>query len=528
MSVAPGPVPATVGSHLVCARCRRPARAKRPGPTDPRQGQPEDTALPPVDVMGYQGRSRLVSVVRWWPEGPVCSGCFARACESYGRCILCRRHRLLPGMDAHGQPALCTDCAGGLGDFTCPRCGQEGWRHGHGGCARCVLTDRLSALLDRGDGTLAPALGPFLKTFTAMDRPRSGMLWLSKPHVPALLRALATEAVPLTHAGLDTLAPPKAVTHLRDLLVASGVLPPVDRFLAQFQQWLTAWQQEITDPDHARILHRYAAWCVHHRLLKATRTAPVGPYRVQNARTALRQAEQFLVFLADADLTLATCTQADLDCWVAEAPTYQPRVLRPFIRWANTTRITRNLHMGIPPEGSRPPLEARAQIDLLRRALNDPAMSVADKVLVLLVGLYAQPLTRIVALTIHDVARTGTEVTIALGDPASPVPAPLDRIFLEHLAHRENLATATNPDSQLLFPGRRAHQSLHPATLRLRLRNLGVANLDSRRGALRQLLLSTPAPIVAEMLGYTSATTERIARESGRTWADYVHLRTSD
>ena len=62
--------------------------------------------------------------------------------------------------------------------------------------------------------------------------------------------------------------------------------------------------------------------------------------------------------------------------------------------------------------------------------------------------------------------------------------------------------------------------------VRLRMRNLGITNLDSRRGALRQLLLRTPASVVAGMLGYATGTAERISAESGATWAQYVHTRT--
>ena len=55
---------------------------------------------------------------RKWPEGYLCSGCFARACETYGRCAGCGVERLVPGIGKDGE-ALCTTCAGGLGDFTC-------------------------------------------------------------------------------------------------------------------------------------------------------------------------------------------------------------------------------------------------------------------------------------------------------------------------------------------------------------------------------------------------------------------------
>jgi len=70
---------------------------------------------------------RVWVAIRTWPEGRICSGCFARACETYGACPGCGIHRLLPGRLTNGdgeQQPCCSDCAPGIGDFTCTRCGQ--------------------------------------------------------------------------------------------------------------------------------------------------------------------------------------------------------------------------------------------------------------------------------------------------------------------------------------------------------------------------------------------------------------------
>ena len=198
---------------------------------------------------------------RKWPEGYLCSGCFARACETYGRCAGCAVERLVPGIGKNGE-ALCTTCAGGLGDFTCTRCGIEGWLHYAGICGRCVLADRLKVILDDGTGAIRPELVPLFDSVCAMSRPRSGILWLTKPHVPPILRALALGQVPLTHDGLSTLQPWRCVIYIRDLLVGCGVLAPVDRYLFLFEKWLPGWMQTIEDANHHKILQRFATWHV--------------------------------------------------------------------------------------------------------------------------------------------------------------------------------------------------------------------------------------------------------------------------
>ena len=83
---------------------------------------------------------------------------------------------------------LCTDCAGGLGDFTCEACGREGIRYRRGACGNCVLAERLAVLLDDGTGRIRRELAPFADGLCQMKRPRGGMTWIGRPHVQEMLR----------------------------------------------------------------------------------------------------------------------------------------------------------------------------------------------------------------------------------------------------------------------------------------------------------------------------------------------------
>lgn len=149
-------------------------------------------------------------------------------------------------------------------------------------------------------------------------------------------------------------------------------------------------------------------------------------------------------------------------------------------------------------------------------------MDLTERVIALLILLYAQPLTRIVRLTIDDVIRDGDQVFIRLGDPPVPIPVPFAEIVTNYVANRSNLTTATNPTSRLLFPGRRAGQPLHPTSIRLRLHRLGIPNLNGRSRAVRELLLQAPAPVVAGMIGYNPAHAEQLAAQTGATWKRYA------
>lgn len=456
-----------------------------------------------------------------WPEGHLCSGCFARACETYGRCAGCGVERLVPGIGKDGE-ALCTTCAGGLGDFTCTRCGIEGWLHYAGICGRCVLADRLKVILDDGTGAIRPELVPFFDSVCAMSRPRSGILWLTRPHVPPILRALALGQVPLTHDGLSTLQPWRSVIYIRDLLVGCGVLAPVDRYLFLFEQWLPGWLQTIEDANHHKILQPFATWHLLRQLRITAATKPIGPYRNQTARTHLRQALLFLTDLAEHGRELGQCTQTDIDRWSAAASRTEQQNIRPFLHWAVRSRHAPQLHFPAPVPSSPTPISQKQRIALIRRIHAGTDMDLTERVIALLILLYAQPLSRIVRLTIDDVIHDGDQVFIRLGDPPVPIPGPFAEVLTYYVANRSNLTTATNPTSRLLFPGRRAGQSLHPTSIATRLRRLGIPNLNGRSRAIRELLLQAPAPVVAGMVGYHPGHAEQLAAQAGTTWKRYA------
>ena len=376
-------------------------------------------------------------------------------------------------------------------------------------------------LLDDGTGQIRPELVPFHDAIRQMSRPRSGILWISKPHVPPILAALARGQVPLTHDGLSTLSPWRSVINVRDLLMACGILPEADRFLLLFEQWLTTWLAGITDDAHRRLLHRFATWQTLRRLRAAAGNGPVGAARNQAARHALIQSAAFLAWLASRDHALDHCTQGDLDGFFAR-PGQARNAVIPFLHWCTRQRELPRLQITARPSPARQPVSQQQRLDLIRRLADDGQLDLRNRVAALLVLLYAQPVTKITRLTTSDVIRDGDTLTIRLGDPPAPVPEPFAALVASYLNARPNLVTATNPGSQLLFPGRRAGQPMHPTTLRPRLTAVGIPNITGRTAALCQLLLQAPAPVVAGMLGYSATAAEQIAAASGATWKNYA------
>ena len=80
------------------------------------------------------------------------------------------------------------------------------------------------------------------------------------------------------------------------------------------------------------------------------------------------------------------------------------------------------------------PISQRQRLDLLRRLLTDEEPELLTRIAAILTPLYAQPLTRILSLTLDDIASNDGQVTIRLGDPPAPVPEPFASLLRRHAA----------------------------------------------------------------------------------------------
>lgn len=193
-------------------------------------------------------------------------------------------------------------------------------------CEHCTLADTLARLLDEGTGRVAPAFLPLVKILLEMDRPKSRLIWLRIPHVVRFLQGLAVGSIPLTHDGPHQETAWRAVTHLRDLLMDSAVLPRVDRQLLLYQRWLTERLATIEDPEHRRLLRHFATWHQLRRLRTKAEKGPLGRSQTNHTQQEVTQAGAFFGWLADRGRIIGQCQQADIDAWHTESlATRRPR-----------------------------------------------------------------------------------------------------------------------------------------------------------------------------------------------------------
>ncbi|MGC5617728.1 hypothetical protein [Georgenia sp. Z1491] len=263
-----------------------------------------------------------------WPEGRLCFTCYYAAVHNHGTCPRCHQERLLPGPENSDGDPICSTCAEIPYDFHCERCGTEAGHHRGRLCARCALRDDLRQLI--GGEPAHPVLRGLLDALCAAERPESIIVWKRSPKVQTLLRHLGDGTIELSHDGLDSV-PGRPTEHLRALLEHHGLLPWRDPYLHRFETWIATKLEGLPLGVRQPVQH-FAIW--HHlRSVRAKSQAGSdtrGP--VHSAKQEITETAKFLTSLHETHhRTAATCTQQDVDEWMATGPTTRTMIRNFFM-----------------------------------------------------------------------------------------------------------------------------------------------------------------------------------------------------
>ncbi|WP_348273568.1 recombinase XerD [Rhodococcus sp. ZPP] len=456
-----------------------------------------------------------------WPDGAICGTCFYAAMRTHGSCTICGLERLLPGrLDSHDGP-ICGLCAGITDDLACSRCGVEAEHYRRSLCARCALRDDVTELLiiDAADPGTMTAL---VEGLCRDERPESLITWMRPAQMREILRRLAVGDIAMSHEGIDELGHGLRVTHLRGLLEHHGLLPERDAYLARFEHWLRVKFDAIGEAAVRQPVEQFATW--HHlrriRAISATGSSTRGP--VHAAKQEITETIKFLDWLLQAHGRVAsTCNQRDVDEWLIGGPTTRHNI-RTFFVWALRARVNTTILINHRSARSSPTITQDQRIAWLRELLTGNSESLPYRIAGTLLLLYAQPIARIASHRTTDILLAPDGPYLALGTHPAPIPTPFADMLTEHLAQRPNLHAVRDGDSEWLFPGRTPGSHLHPNTIMNRLRTLGIDLLGARTTAIRTLVSEVPAPIVADMLGYSQQITHLHAAETSQPWPRYV------
>ncbi|MFB7501705.1 hypothetical protein ACFC09_44875 [Streptomyces sp. NPDC056161] len=423
------------------------------------------------------------------------------------------------------EEPLCAKCTNPDPDFwgRCPVCTTT-WQLSTRPCQRCVLDQQVRDLLGGSDGAIRPELAAFHDALASAERPDVAFAWVSRSKARDLLERIGRDERPITHEVLDELPPGKVLAHLRSVLVATGALPPRDERLIALEKWISTTVQARIDLAERRVLHGYAVW--HHMRRLRRRLGDDHTTRLQdlNVRCHVTAANNFIDWLGGEGLTLGTCTQTDLERWMADPTVSYRDETGHFVRWSVQHRHARDLTYGtVRWTGPLSTIDSEKRWADARRLLNDDTLPTPDRVAGLLLILYAQKIATISQLTVGDVSFDGGTVSITFGTSPVVLPAPLAALVRELVATRRGKAKIGTPeDTPWLFPGGQPGRPLGDDQIGQRLHKIGIRPKQDRSTALFTLATEVPAAILARMLGIHIKVAVQWQQASGGDWAAYA------
>lgn len=379
---------------------------------------------------------------------------------------------------------------------------------------------RATGLLSDASGVVPPSLRRLHASIAGARQPYSALNWLRGGAGAAIVAQIASGELAATHEALDAHPNRRAADHLRQVLVANGVLPERHEGLARLEGRINEALAGVAREEDRRLLRAYATWGVLGRLRRRAGRGEVVRTRVASIR--LRAAVVFLAWLEGRGIALAGVRQPDLETWLAADPPSSYDVAH-FLRWAAERGLVGRLE--VPRLGSRrgTALDDERRWAIVERLLHDAALDLADRVAGCLVLLYGQQLTRIVALTVDRVAVQDDGVHLNLGREEVLVPEPLGALLVELVATgRRYVGVGSPAETVWLFPGLLAGRALTPARLGQRLGKLGIDGRAGRHAALLHLAARLPAAVLAELLNVSPGTAVRWMRAAGGDWSSYA------
>lgn len=461
---------------------------------------------PVVQCIGC-GRIRCCSTRT--AEGPRCVACSPRLLR---RCVRCGRSRPAQRIDAEGP--VCSGCYDHVHRVPCVRCQQPCRPYEKGRCSRCVLRQRLTAMF----GEDRPDLAPLAEALVGVDDPRAVLNWLLRSKGADLLAQVIAGKIPLSHEALDQLERSHVVEHLRGLFVASGLLPQGPVHYDRLAGWLDDLLVNAR-PEHGRVVRPFATWCVFRRARRKAERDQLTEGGAKWARSRVRHALRFLMWLEDHDIDLGDLRQEDVDLWFASGPTTR-HLATPFLSWAAGRRLVPPIE--VPARQVRNAVEAvddDERWEVVSRLLSGEETDVAVRVAGLFALLYGQHLSRVVRMRRTAVSQVEGQVFVRFGADNVRLPPVFDMLVLRLLERRGKAAVHSG---DWLFSGGIPGRPMSVEAMRLRLADAGIVLRSARRAALLQLAAEIPAPVLADLLGVHPLTGVAWVRAARGDWAAYA------
>ncbi|MFB4420679.1 XRE family transcriptional regulator [Streptomyces sp. QL37] len=473
------------------------------------------------------GRTKPVNTR--WPIGPVCMSCYTAVLRSPAECSRCGTVEPLIARDDDGD-GVCGPCVGFAADYTCRQCGRAGKPHGHGRCAHCVLAERINALLTGPDGTVAQQMKPLAAALADAPSPFPAIQWLKESPNTKLLAQLAAEGHELTHELLDELPPSRNQRYIRQLLVHTGILDERNEDIERIPGWL---EHELADKPaaHANLARPFLHWFLLRRARQraATRRHPASADRDLRRRVSV--ALDFLAWIDQRGLPLADLAQEHVDDWIAGATSQRRYLIRHFLKWTMSRRLTRELTVpSIPRQEPQNLLDEDDRWPLLQRCLTDDTLQTDVRAAGAITLLFGPSTERLCHLTPEHLKFGDKHTHLVLGRHPVLLPPRLAEL-LRRLAEQPELRpqlSRVHPGSRWLFPGMVPGKPISTHGMTQKLNRHGIPVRTARNAALAALAADLPSPILADVTGMHRQTALRWVAYARRDWAEYLAARAEE
>ncbi len=276
-------------------------------------------------------------------DQPLCNSCGRRR----ERCAACDNMRTVAARLPTG-PHCSTCYRKHPASFQpCDECGVVEHLYHHGLCIRCACRRQLLTLLSTPDGDLRPH-GEAIYQVLSGSEPAAVLLWLRTSLAQQILGELSQAEQPPTHRVLDGYHPNRAAEHLRKILVSGGILPERDEQLARLERWIAQMLDRVPDPAERRVVRSFATWHHLRRLRQQSERQYITAGQADAAHEGIRATVKLITWLHGHGGSLATCTQRDIDRWLAEKPSTHCHA-RPFLTWTSRRGHSHEVEIPLSP-----------------------------------------------------------------------------------------------------------------------------------------------------------------------------------
>lgn len=389
-------------------------------------------------------------------------------------------------------------------------------------CRPCVLEKRTLAVITDCQGRINENLRPLRNQLIATLTVESVNNWARLSTSARLIRRLANRDIDVSHAALDQLPQGKDVRYVRSLLIDAGLLEPRDEILQIFHQWCTNYLSTTGTTDRA-VLEPFIRWHIGQKLQRTAQRGPLNPPTTRHARQKVRAAHQFLTYLRARGTSPQEVRQSILDDFVVDNP-QTPTFLTGFLKWGVTHRVLPTLKLDLPrtvfPSAGLSEAAYRATIQRLEA---DTSLPLRIRTAGLLIGLYGQALTRVIALTQDDFYRDHSDLYVHLGTTPLRLPPHLTALMTQQQEATTAPHTADYP--RWLYPSTQSRHHLAPKTISADFGRHGIRATPLRNAALVNLAGHIPIGPLCDLTGIGPYAASRWANIAGATWSIYPQLR---